>query len=426
MTRLQPVRGTRDLIGEEARRFLHVVRTFEQLAEVWGFDPIATPIFEFTPLFARTLGEASDVVTKEMYSFTDRSGDSLTLRPEYTAGIARAWISNGLATSGIGRFYAWGPMFRHERPQKGRYRQFHQLDVEIIGSDSPLADAELIALGHELLTALDVADDVTLHINSLGTPACRARYREALVGYLAAHADRLSADSRARLKRNPLRILDSKDEGDRAIVARAPRLAEFLDEEARAFYRQVKEELARLDIPFVEDPYLVRGLDYYTHTAFEFMTDRLGAQGTVLGGGRYDGLIEQLGGPATPGVGWAAGIERLAMLLAATPAPAPTVALVPLGDEARTRLLSLARTLRRAGIRTLFDYRGNLKKRMGRAARAGARYAVVFGEEELAGGSASVKDLAHGTQESVAFDRLADWLHSRLATGSDRRADETG
>ena len=419
MTRLQPVRGTRDLIGEEARRFLHVVRLFERLAETWGFDPISTPIFEFTPLFARTLGEASDVVTKEMYTFTDRSGDSLTLRPEYTAGIARAWISNGLATSGIGRFYAWGPMFRHERPQKGRYRQFHQLDVEIIGSDSPLADAELIALGHELLTALGVADGVTLHINSLGTPACRARYREALVAYLKAHEDRLSADSRARLQRNPLRILDSKDEGDRAIVARAPTLADFLDEEARSFYDRVKEELGRLAIPFVEDPYLVRGLDYYTHTAFEFITDRLGAQGTVLGGGRYDGLIEQLGGPATPGVGWAAGIERLAMLLAETPAPPPAVALVPLGPQAEDRVLALARDLRRAGLRTLFDYRGSLKKRMGRAAKAGARYAVIFGDDELARAQATVKDLARQSQEAVPLAALADWLKSRLAARED-------
>ncbi len=415
MTRLQPVRGTRDLIGEEARRFFHVVRLFARLAENWGFDPIATPIFEFTPLFARTLGEASDVVTKEMYSFTDRSGDSLTLRPEYTAGIVRAWISNGLATSGIGRFYAWGPMFRHERPQKGRYRQFHQLDVEIIGSDSPLADAELIALGHELLTALGLAQEVTLHINSLGTPACRARYREALVAYLRAHEDQLSADSRARLQRNPLRILDSKDEGDRAIVARAPRLAEFLDDEARAFYERVRQELARLAIPFVEDPYLVRGLDYYTHTAFEFITDRLGAQGTVLGGGRYDGLIAQLGGPETPGVGWAAGIERLAMLLTATPAPDPAIALIPLGARAEGRVLALARELRRAGLRALFDTRGNLKKRMGRAAKAGARYAVIFGDDELAREEVTVKDLARQIQEPVPLPVLADWLKSRLA-----------
>ncbi|GIX16231.1 MAG: histidine--tRNA ligase [Rhodothalassiaceae bacterium] len=415
--KLQPVRGTRDLFGDEARRFFHVVRRFEALAEVWGFDPVSTPVFEFTPLFARTLGEASDVVTKEMYSFTDRSGDSLTLRPEYTAGIARAWISNGLASQGIGRFYAWGPMFRHERPQKGRYRQFHQLDVEIIGSDSPLADAELIALGHELLSTLGVADGVTLHINSLGTPACRARYREALVAYLEAHEDRLSEDSRARLRRNPLRILDSKDEGDRAIIAGAPRLAEFLDEEARAFFARVKEELARLDIPFVEDPYLVRGLDYYTHTAFEFITDRLGAQGTVLGGGRYDGLIEQLGGPATPGVGWAAGIERLAMLLARTPAPAPAVALIPLGAAAQERVLALARALRRAGLRTVFDYRGSLKKRMGRAAKAGARLAVIFGEEELARGEATVKDLATGAQESVPLSALAAHLAARVDSG---------
>ena len=256
---------------------------------------------------------------------------------------------------------------------------------------------------------------MTLHLNSLGTPACRARYRAALVAYLRAHEDRLSADSRARLQRNPLRILDSKDEGDRAIIAAAPRLSEFLDESARAFYDRVKEELACLAIPFVEDPYLVRGLDYYTHTAFEFITDRLGAQGTVLGGGRYDGLIAQLGGPETPGVGWAAGIERLAMLLAATPAYDPAIVLIPLGERAEGRVLTLVRELRRAGLRALYDTRGNLKKRMGRAAKAGARYAVIFGDDELAREEVTVKDLAHQSQEPVPLPALADWLKSRLA-----------
>ncbi len=411
MSKLQPVRGTRDLLGEDMRRFRHVIAVFEELAEIWAFEPIATPIFEFTHVFARTLGEASDVVTKEMYSFEDRSGDSLTLRPEYTAGIARAWLSGGLASQGLGRFYAHGPIFRHERPQKGRYRQFHQLDVEIIGSDSPLADAELIALAAELLDRLGLGSEITLHLNSLGDPESRLRYREALVSYFSAHRDRLSEDSRTRLERNPLRILDSKDERDRALLANAPRLDEFLSADARRFFAGVKGELDRLGISYVEDPHLVRGLDYYTHTAFEFITDRLGAQGTVLGGGRYDGLIEQMGGTPTPGVGWAAGIERLAMLIAEPPAPPPPVALIPIGERAEERVLGLARELRRAGIRAIFDYRGSLKKRMTRAARAGAAFAVIFGEDEIAAGRYALKDLASGEQRAVMADALVAELN---------------
>ncbi len=425
MSKLQPVRGTRDLLGEDMRRFRHVVAVFEEIAEAWAFEPIATPVFEFTQVFARTLGEASDVVTKEMYSFEDRSGDSLTLRPEYTAGIARAWLSGGLASRGLGRFYAHGPIFRHERPQKGRYRQFHQLDVEIIGSDSPLADAELIALADALLDRLGLAEGITLHLNTLGDPESRARYRAALVSYFSERRDRLSEDSRARLERNPLRILDSKDECDRALLPDAPRLEEFLSEDARRFFDRVKEELERLGIAYREDPHLVRGLDYYTHTAFEFITDRLGAQGTVLGGGRYDGLIEQMGGTPTPGVGWAAGIERLAMLIAEPPPLPPSVALVPIGAAAEGRVLALARDLRRAGVRTVFDYRGSLKKRMTRAARTGAAIAVIFGEDEIAAGRFTLKRLASGEQRPVPVEGLVPELKRELqAVADERRADE--
>ncbi|MBM3560046.1 MAG: histidine--tRNA ligase, partial [Alphaproteobacteria bacterium] len=319
MARLQPVRGTRDLFGAEALSHLHVVETAREVARRFGYAPAATPVFEFTDVFAHTLGETSDIVTKEMYTFTDKGGDSLTLRPEGTAGVARAVISGGLASElPLKLFYA-GPMFRHERPQKGRLRQFHQIGVELLGVPEPSGDIEVVALGAEVLERLGVRAATTLEINTLGDAESRGAYRDALVGYLSGHVVRLSADSRERLERNPLRILDSKDEGDRAVVAGAPSFADYLTPAARDFFAAVRDGLAALGIDHTVNPRLVRGLDYYCHTAFEFTTTALGAQGTVLAGGRYDGLIETMGGPATPGVGWAAGIERLAMLLAEPP-----------------------------------------------------------------------------------------------------------
>jgi len=392
----------------------HVTDTFRRIAEVYGFAEISPPIFEFTEVFKRTLGETSDVVTKEMYTFEDRSGDWLTLRPEMTASIARAWMSNGLASQGVSRLYGMGPMFRHERPQKGRYRQFHQIDAEIIGAAEPEADLDLIAMAWQLLTELGIAERCVLHLNTLGDADSRSAYRAALVAYFSAHKDRLSEDSRMRLERNPLRILDSKDAGDRALLPEAPRLSEHLSQAAQAFFARVTEGLERLGIPFEYDQQLVRGLDYYAHTAFEFVTDALGAQGTVLGGGRYDGLIEQMGGPATPGVGWAGGIERLALLMGAPPPPAQPVVLVPMGPQAEVRAQILARDLRTAGIATLMDYKGSLKKRLARADKAGARAAVLIGEDELAQDVASVRDLHTGKQSTVPLDTLA----AALAAGT--------
>ncbi|GER01043.1 histidine--tRNA ligase [Iodidimonas gelatinilytica] len=312
MSKLQPVRGTRDIFGPDARRFSHVVKVYQKIALAYGFEEISTPIFEFTDVFKRTLGETSDVVTKEMYSFADRSGEMLTLRPEYTAGIARAWMSGGLAQHGVMKLFAHGPMFRYERPQKGRYRQFHQLDAEIIGAAEPAADIELLALAWQLLCDLGISDEITLHLNSLGDSESRAAYRTALVDYFSDHEAKLSDDSRTRLHKNPMRILDSKDPGDRALLGDAPRISDYLNDLSKDFFGAVCEGVAALDIPYTHDERLVRGLDYYSHTAFEFITQALGSQGTVLGGGRYDGLIELMGGPSTPGVGWAAGIERLA------------------------------------------------------------------------------------------------------------------
>ena len=408
---LQPVRGTRDLIGDEHRRHAHVIDTARRVAALYGHEEWATPVFEDTRVFARTLGDTSDVVTKEMYTFTDRGGESVTLRPEATAGICRALISNGLTQSLPQKVFYAGPMFRYERPQKGRYRQFHQIDAEVIGSPEPLADAEVIALGWQVLQALKVAESVVLELNTLGDTPSRDAYRAALVAYFSAHRDALSQDSRHRLAHNPLRILDSKDAGDRVLIADAPTIAPSLTPEAHAFYERLKEHLARFGVPFRENPRIVRGLDYYSHTAFEFVTEQLGAQGTVMGGGRYDGLMEQMGGPSIPAVGWAAGVERLAMLLPAPPGRPMPVAVVPMGGPAEeAAAIEAMQDLRRAGISAEMAYRGNAKRRMERANRIGARAAVIIGSDELARGVAQVRDLASGTQTEVALDRVAEAL----------------
>jgi histidyl-tRNA synthetase len=409
-TDLQPPRGTHDLIGEDQRRHAHVVDTARRVAATYGFDEWSTPIFEDTRVFSRTLGETSDVVTKEMYTFTDRGGDSITLRPEATAGLCRALVTNGLTQSLPQKIFYTGPMFRYERPQKGRYRQFHQIDIEVIGSADPLADAEVIACGWAILTALGVGQDTVLEINTLGDKPSRAAYRDALVAYFTEHQAALSQDSLQRLDRNPLRILDSKDEGDRRIVANAPLIAGHLTEAAAAFYASVQTYLRQFGVPFRENPRIVRGLDYYGHTAFEFVTGKLGSQGTVMGGGRYDGLVEEMGGPSTPAVGWAAGIERLAMLLE-TPPPAPAgVAVVPVGDAAEATALTVLQTLRAAGIRAEMAYRGNLRRRLERANRIGARAAVILGPDDIAAGVAQVKNLETGAQEAVKLADLAAHL----------------
>ena len=410
MEALQPVRGTKDILGEEGRRFAHVVSRARSTAALYGFDEWSTPVFEDTRVFARTLGDTSDVVTKEMYTFADRGGDSLTLRPEGTAGICRALVTNGLTQALPQKVFYAGPMFRYERPQKGRYRQFHQIGTELIGSPDPLADAEVIALGWDILGALGLAHDVVLELNTLGDAASGKAYRAALVAYFAGHRAALSPDSQDRLERNPLRILDSKDEGDRALVARAPTIAAHLTAEAGAFYDGVKRYLTEFGVNYIENPRIVRGLDYYSHTAFEFVTNRLGAQGTVMAGGRYDGLVAEMGGPPTPAVGWAAGVERLSMLLADMPAVPRALAVVPMGDAAEAAALAVLQQLRRAGCRAEMAYRGNFKRRMERANRIGARAAIILGEDEVARGVAQVKDLATGTQTEVPLAQLASSL----------------
>lgn len=311
----QAVRGTQSLIGEAADRFHHVVSTFDRVRRLYGFGRVEVPVFENTSVFARSLGEATDVVSKEMYSFEDKGGDSLTLRPEFTAGIARAYLSEGWQQYAPVKLATWGPAFRYERPQKGRFRQFHQLDAEIIGAGEPAADVELIAFAQQLLEELGVAGQVELQLNTLGDAATRTAWRTALVEHFESRRFDLSEQSRARLATNPLRILDSKEHADWPIVDSAPVVDDFLSAEASDFFAAVTSGLEAAGVAWTRNARLVRGLDYYRHTAFEFVTTELGAQGTVIGGGRYDGLIETMGGKATPAVGWAAGIERLALLI---------------------------------------------------------------------------------------------------------------
>ncbi|MHA1112993.1 MAG: histidine--tRNA ligase, partial [Alphaproteobacteria bacterium] len=364
MASLQPVRGTHDLLPEDSRRHRHLVETARRVAALYGYDEIATPIFEFSEVFKRTLGDVSDIVTKEMYSFTDRGGDEITLRPEGTAGIARALISGGFGQNLPLKFFYHGPMFRYERPQKGRLRQFHQFGIELLGVAEPHGDVETIAVGARLLAALGIAEHTRLELNTLGDGASRTAYRAALVAYLSDHLDALSEDSRARLDRNPLRVLDSKNEGDRRIVEGAPLFADYLNAESAEIFARVREGLDDLGIAYVLNQRLVRGLDYYCHAAFEFTTEALGAQGTVLAGGRYDGLVKTMGGPMVPGVGWAAGIERLAMLLTDPPPPPRPVAVVPVGADAERMARQLAERLRGAGLMVELGYRGNLSKRL--------------------------------------------------------------
>jgi histidyl-tRNA synthetase len=373
----QRIRGTQDMIGEEAARFDQVVAIFDRVRRLYGFQPVQVPVFEATSVFSRSLGETTDVVSKEMYTFDDRGGDSLTLRPEFTAGIARAYVSEGWQQLAPLKLTAWGPLFRYERPQKGRFRQFHQLDAEILGAGEPAADVELLTFAAHLLNELGVDEAVTLHLNTLGDTETREAWRAALVDHFRRHQGDLSEESRDRLERNPLRILDSKDARDRPIADAAPEIDACLTADAGRFFEAVTKGLDAAGVRWTRASRLVRGLDYYRHTAFEFITERLGAQGTVLGGGRYDGLIETLGGPHTPAVGWAAGIERLAMLIDAPARETIDVAVVPDGEGLETEAIRIAASLRRNGLTVELGFRGNAKKRVESAKKRGAM-SVLF------------------------------------------------
>lgn len=410
----QRIRGTQDIWGEEADRFHAVTAAFDRVRRLYAFQRVEIPMFEATEVFARSIGETTDVVSKEMYTFEDRGGDSITLRPEFTAGLCRAYLSEGWQQHAPLKLATWGPVFRYERPQKGRFRQFHQLDAEIIGTDAPAADVELLVLADQLLHELGIADGITLQLNTLGDAATREAWRAALVAHFEAHRGDLSEDSLARLDKNPLRILDSKDPRDRPIADSAPDIDAYLTAEASDFFAAVTAGLDAAGVAWTRNARLVRGLDYYRHTAFEFVTDRLGAQGTVLAGGRYDGLIESLGGPHTPAVGWAAGIERLAMMIEAPKTTRLFVAVIPMGPAAEAAALGILGSLHRSGLSADMAFRGNLKRRLARADAQHAEYAIILGDDELAKNEAVVKKLATGEQRSVPLDRLHDVMYAQM------------
>lgn len=372
----QAIRGTQDIFGADAEAFAFVVETFERVRRLYRFRRVEMPVFEKTEVFARSLGETTDVVSKEMYSFDDRGGESLTLRPEFTAGIARAFLTNGWQQYAPLKVATHGPLFRYERPQKGRYRQFHQIDAEVIGAGEPQADVELLAMADQLLKELGI-HDVTLHLNTLGDGASREAWRAALIDYFGAVKDQLSEESQERLEKNPLRILDSKDARDRPFLADAPKIDAFLSEEASAFFAAVTSGLDAAGVKWERAESLVRGLDYYRHTAFEFIPDEgsasaaaLGSQSTVLGGGRYDGLMESLGGAPTPAVGWAAGIERLAMLVGEREEERLEVAIAAENPSREQEALDAISMFRRMGFRAELFATGSPRKRYDKARKA--------------------------------------------------------
>jgi histidyl-tRNA synthetase len=404
----KPLRGVQDIFGEPQLRFAHVLEVFERVRRLHGFQRVDTPVIESTSVFSRALGETTDVVSKEMYTFEDKGQRSITMRPEFTAGICRAYLTEGWKQYSPLKLVTAGPVFRYEAPQAGRYRQFHQVDAEVIGVAEPMADVELLVFADQLLHELGIADGVTLQLNTLGDTETRDAWRAALVAYFEKHRGELSEDSLVRLDKNPMRILDSKDPRDRPIADAAPDIDAYLTGEAGAFFEKVTKGLDAAGVKWTRNSRLVRGLDYYRHTAFEFVTDRLGAQGTVLAGGRYDGLIEALGGPATPGVGWAAGVERLAMLLEEQAPEAPYAVVVVEDDVAYDSGMAVTAALRRAGWSAVLIATGSPKKRFDKALKLGATEIVLLTDD---GGATNIHVRVNGGAASRLEDVLFadDW-----------------
>jgi len=422
MPSIKSVRGVRDILPAEAERWQRVEDAARRTFEAYGYEEIRVPLFERTELFARGIGDETDIVKKEMYTFDDRSGESLTLRPEATASLMRAYIEHGLhVLPKPVKIYTMGPMFRYERPQAGRYRQFHQLDVEALGEPHPAVDAEVIAMLLDFFGALGLAERLDLHLNSIGDPGTRKAYVSDLVRYLKPHEAQLCAQCRERLARNPLRVLDCKVPECQALIDKAPSILDTLSPDAGRHFLSVKADLDAMGIPYTVNPRLVRGLDYYVRTTFEVKTKDLGAQDAVAGGGRYDGLIEELGGSADPGIGFAVGIERVVLLLGQGDGQGgerrhPQVCLIPLGDAALKRLLPVARAARRAGLRVELGYgTRKLPKELERANRLGSPLAAIVGDDELGAGEAVLRDLKSGEQRRIPLARLVEELRSLSA-----------
>jgi histidyl-tRNA synthetase len=414
---IKGVRGVRDILPAEAAHWQRVEEAARRTFEAYGYEEIRLPLFERTELFARGIGDETDIVTKEMYTFQDRSGESLTLRPEATASLMRAYIEHGLHVLPKPiKVYTMGPMFRYERPQAGRYRQFHQLDVEALGEPHPALDAEVIAMLLDFFGALGLGTRLELHINSIGDPGTRSAYADALVRYLTPHEAELCAQCRERLARNPLRVLDCKTPGCQPIIEKAPSILDSLSPEARQHFESVRADLDAMGIAYTVNPRLVRGLDYYVRTTFELKTRDLGAQDAVAGGGRYDGLIQQLGGPADPGIGFAVGMERVVLLLAQADEAAGAqdrarIFFIPIGGAALRRLLPVARALRQAGIPVELGYgTRKLPKELERANRLGVLWAVIVGDNELAREEAVLREMRSGEQRVVPLGRLGEEL----------------
>ncbi|MBI2461189.1 MAG: histidine--tRNA ligase [Candidatus Rokubacteria bacterium] len=409
---IRTVRGVRDILPGETVRWQRVEAEARRVFEAHGYREIRLPLFERTELFARGIGETTDIVEKEMYTFQDRSGESLTLRPEATASLLRAYIEHGLHVQPKPvRLYTLGPMFRYERPQAGRYRQFHQINVEALGEAHPALDAEVIGMLMELFRALGLAERLALQVNSIGDEACRPAFRERLAAYLREHAGELCPECRGRIERNPLRVLDCKRPGCQPLIDKAPSILEALCPGCREHFERVRGYLDALGLAYRVNPRMVRGLDYYVRTTFEVLTEELGAQNALAGGGRYDGLIQALGGPPDPGIGFAIGVERVTLLLGAGPdGPLPTALLIPLGEAALTALLPLAQAARRHGVGVEVAYGRKLRGELERAHRLGVPYVVIVGEDELRADRATLRDMASGAQRAIPLDRLPEEL----------------
>jgi histidyl-tRNA synthetase len=412
--KLQSVRGTHDHLPEDMYKYNNIITKAENISALYGFKPMATPIFEFSSVFKKTLGESSDIVTKEMYTFKDKGDEEITLRPEGTAGIVRAIISNGLSQEMPFKSFYHGPMFRYERPQKGRLRQFHQIGIELLGTKSEQADIEIIACANNLIKALDIDGSSTLHINSLGNITERKTYIADLLIYLKDFKNKLSISSINRFEKNPLRILDSKAEEDIEIVKNAPKLINYLESESKDSFNKVLEGLNNLNITYEINHKLVRGLDYYNNTTFEFITNKLGSQSAILAGGRYDNLMKQMGGPDIPGIGWAAGIERLALLTTIKEDKKKSVSMIPVGIENNILCINLADELRNKNISIDMAYSGNLKKRLKQANKISADYAIIIGDEEIQNNNAIIRNLETGSQEYIELDKLVKHIEKKM------------
>ena len=412
--KLQSVRGTHDHLPEDMYKYNNIITKAENITSLYGFKPMATPIFEFSSVFKKTLGESSDIVTKEMYTFNDKGNEEVTLRPEGTAGIVRAIISNGLSQEMPFKAFYHGPMFRYERPQKGRLRQFHQIGIELLGAKSEQADIEIIACADNLIKELDIDKSATLHINSLGNIIERKTYIEELILYLNDFKNKLSAESQNRFDKNPLRILDSKSEVDIEILKDAPKLINYLETESKDSFNKVLDGLTNLNISYQINNKLVRGLDYYNNTTFEFVTDKLGSQSAVIAGGRYDNLMKQMGGPDIPGIGWAAGLERLALLSIFKAIRKKTISIIPVGNENNILCIKLAQELRNKYICTDIRYSGNLQKRLKQANKLSSDYAIIIGEEEIKNNNAIIRNLETGVQEYIELNNLVKHIENIL------------